>query len=431
MPPRTERVRASGVVTPARIFSSVDLPEPLGPTRPAWSPSNSPNVRPSKSDRVPKALLMASQLSRSGRGIRRYFFSFFGFFFSLRMPLPFAMGSPPLVESPLIIATASPRLKREGGRVPAFRGLRLGAGEAHSGDAERTVVFLEIDHGRSAHLLVAHLERHLVDLDAGDLAISANRGEAAERQGQLHVGLVGGRRQRVDAGPDLDRDRIRGDGFHLVPLLTAPGHQERLRRLDLWRRPRRLLRVGRERRDTNAESETHEDRSPSHPHGLPPGGRRSPPALRGCNESAAARRADVEPELAAISRFCRSPHRRSPTATWAKRHGRDTWLTATLSARRRPRSRTGSTPPRAPPPPRGARATPARSAASRTHSACGTGSRTVDRSGSADRRRAGDAPCGGRGPGSAPTRRAPACRDASATARARRRCRSPRPHRGT
>src|SRR5438445_11372447 len=98
MPPRTERVPASGVVTPARILSSVDLPEPLGPTRPAWSPSNSPNVRPSKSDRVPKALLTASQLSRSGRGIRRYFFSFFGFFFSLRMPLPLAMGSPPLVE---------------------------------------------------------------------------------------------------------------------------------------------------------------------------------------------------------------------------------------------------------------------------------------------------------------------------------------------
>src|SRR5262247_3998363 len=42
-------------------------------------------------------MLIASQLSRSGRLIRRYFF-FFGFFFSFRMPVPFAMGSPPLVN---------------------------------------------------------------------------------------------------------------------------------------------------------------------------------------------------------------------------------------------------------------------------------------------------------------------------------------------
>jgi hypothetical protein len=44
-------------------------------------------------------LLTASQLSRSERVIRRYFFFCFGFFFSLRMPVPFAMGSPPLVGS--------------------------------------------------------------------------------------------------------------------------------------------------------------------------------------------------------------------------------------------------------------------------------------------------------------------------------------------
>jgi hypothetical protein len=42
-------------------------------------------------------MLTASQLSRSGRVIRGYFLVFFGFFFSFRMPVPFAMGSPPLV----------------------------------------------------------------------------------------------------------------------------------------------------------------------------------------------------------------------------------------------------------------------------------------------------------------------------------------------
>src|SRR5713101_577672 len=42
-------------------------------------------------------MLTASQLSRSGRAIRRYFFFFFGFFFSFRMFWPFATGSPPLV----------------------------------------------------------------------------------------------------------------------------------------------------------------------------------------------------------------------------------------------------------------------------------------------------------------------------------------------
>jgi len=40
-------------------------------------------------------MLIVSQLSRSGRLIQRYFF-FFGFFFSFRMPVPFAMESPPL-----------------------------------------------------------------------------------------------------------------------------------------------------------------------------------------------------------------------------------------------------------------------------------------------------------------------------------------------
>src|SRR5947209_19830611 len=43
-------------------------------------------------------MLTPSQLSRSGRAIRRYFFFFFGFFFSFRMFWPFATGSPPLME---------------------------------------------------------------------------------------------------------------------------------------------------------------------------------------------------------------------------------------------------------------------------------------------------------------------------------------------
>lgn len=63
--------------SPARILRRVDLPEPLGPTRPAWSPSKSPNGGSSKSD----------------RGSRGYFF--FGFFFSFLMLLPLAMCSPP------------------------------------------------------------------------------------------------------------------------------------------------------------------------------------------------------------------------------------------------------------------------------------------------------------------------------------------------
>src|SRR5687767_8155986 len=99
MPPRTDRLPVSGVVTPARILRRVDFPEPLGPTRPAWSPSNSPNDRPSKSDRAPYDLLTASQLSNNGplgRPITDYFF-FLGFFFSFRMPVPLATSSPPLI----------------------------------------------------------------------------------------------------------------------------------------------------------------------------------------------------------------------------------------------------------------------------------------------------------------------------------------------
>ena len=40
---RTERVPADGSSRPARIRSSVDLPDPLGPMSPMWSPSKIPN----------------------------------------------------------------------------------------------------------------------------------------------------------------------------------------------------------------------------------------------------------------------------------------------------------------------------------------------------------------------------------------------------
>src|SRR5437867_3395619 len=48
---------------PARIFSSVDLPEPVGPTRPAWSPTNLPDTCP----RRPQ-----SERSRGSTSIRHY-----------------------------------------------------------------------------------------------------------------------------------------------------------------------------------------------------------------------------------------------------------------------------------------------------------------------------------------------------------------------
>src|SRR5581483_3573862 len=106
MPARSEREPAYGGMRPARIFSSVDFPEPLGPTRPAWSPSNHPSVRSSKSDRAPYALLTRSQLSSSDRDIERYFFVvFLGFFFSFCMLLPFAMTLTPSPQRDLTAAT--------------------------------------------------------------------------------------------------------------------------------------------------------------------------------------------------------------------------------------------------------------------------------------------------------------------------------------
>ena len=62
-----ERVPLSGSSTPARIFSKVDFPAPLGPIRPTRSPSHKPKESPVKRTCAPKALLIASQLSRTGR----------------------------------------------------------------------------------------------------------------------------------------------------------------------------------------------------------------------------------------------------------------------------------------------------------------------------------------------------------------------------
>src|SRR6266852_3270667 len=67
-------------------------------------------------------MLTASQLSRSGRAIRRYFFFFFGFFFSFRMFWPLAMGSPPLVGLFGDYNYRCPGGQRHGRSVAAERG---------------------------------------------------------------------------------------------------------------------------------------------------------------------------------------------------------------------------------------------------------------------------------------------------------------------
>ena len=68
---RAARVPDDGGSRPARIFSSVDLPEPLGPTRPTWSPSKTPSARPSKSGAAPKALESSWQeTSSSANAVR-------------------------------------------------------------------------------------------------------------------------------------------------------------------------------------------------------------------------------------------------------------------------------------------------------------------------------------------------------------------------
>jgi len=50
---RAARVPVLGSSRPARIRSSVVFPEPFGPTRPMWSPSNTPKERPSNNGAEP------------------------------------------------------------------------------------------------------------------------------------------------------------------------------------------------------------------------------------------------------------------------------------------------------------------------------------------------------------------------------------------
>src|SRR5882672_6585353 len=66
---RRLQVPESGLSTPARILKSVDLPAPLGPTSPTWSPSWRANVNLSNSGGPPNDLVTASQLRSAGRGM--------------------------------------------------------------------------------------------------------------------------------------------------------------------------------------------------------------------------------------------------------------------------------------------------------------------------------------------------------------------------
>src|SRR5512134_283269 len=68
---RAARVPDEGGSRPARILSSVDLPEPFGPTSPTWSPSNTPSDRSSKSGAAPNALCSSWQETSSSGNVAR------------------------------------------------------------------------------------------------------------------------------------------------------------------------------------------------------------------------------------------------------------------------------------------------------------------------------------------------------------------------
>ena len=55
---RVDNKPLSGFSNPARIFSRVDFPVPLGPIKPVRSPSKRPKDRPSKRGREPPKLLV-------------------------------------------------------------------------------------------------------------------------------------------------------------------------------------------------------------------------------------------------------------------------------------------------------------------------------------------------------------------------------------
>ena len=57
----------AGSSSPARMRSSVVLPEPFGPTSPMWSPSKMPSESPSNSGAAPKAFESSWQLRRAAQ----------------------------------------------------------------------------------------------------------------------------------------------------------------------------------------------------------------------------------------------------------------------------------------------------------------------------------------------------------------------------
>jgi hypothetical protein len=70
---RAARVPEEGGSRPARIFSSVDLPEPFGPTRPTWSSSKTPSDKALEERRRAEGLgeLLTGNEQLSQRGLLR------------------------------------------------------------------------------------------------------------------------------------------------------------------------------------------------------------------------------------------------------------------------------------------------------------------------------------------------------------------------
>src|SRR5512134_841965 len=72
-PRRAARVPEVASSRPPRILRRVVLPEPFGPTRPAWSPSKTPSDRPSKSGAAPNAFdspWQETRISGTGSAVR-------------------------------------------------------------------------------------------------------------------------------------------------------------------------------------------------------------------------------------------------------------------------------------------------------------------------------------------------------------------------
>src|SRR5258706_8354225 len=117
------QIPESGVSTPPRIFNSVDLPAPLGPTSPTWSPSWRASVSPSNSGDPPNDLVTASQLRRAGRGIAET-----AVYICLRA------APPSLVDAPAQrLHAAAPDLAAHPALLRAVRRLRRAPRAGHGG----------------------------------------------------------------------------------------------------------------------------------------------------------------------------------------------------------------------------------------------------------------------------------------------------------